>query len=324
MEQPYTLMVTGGDLALNLEPFSTADALEGLVYRFKAVVSVQTVLPVPDTVLSITLPEGMTYVSADDPGCALSGSILTCTLGSIDPAQPKTVWVTTKVTAKSGLTMNINGSVMTTNVDYPEMAPVNNADSFTTNVRLKAVVLNEDFDQAPFAGFTGGSAETAPNGQTILWVNGNDTIRIDLTGLPVHKNIIVRFDLYAIGGWLGNNPGGDPSEWKFGMEGSSPLLDASFCNDPACRQAYPGSLPGGDYAGRTGAAGVNELGYQDSGTPIPDSRYALKYKFPHTSEELHLLFSSLNLPAGASWGLDNVVIEVDSGILQVFLPFLAR
>ncbi|MEN6410568.1 MAG: hypothetical protein ABFD44_12760, partial [Anaerolineaceae bacterium] len=163
-----------------------------------------------------------------------------------------------------------------------------------------------------------------PNGQTLLRGSGNDTIRIDLTGLPVHKNIIVRFDLYVIGGWLGNNPGGDPSEWKFGMEGISPLLDTSFCNDPACRQAYPGSLPGGDFSGRSGATGVNELGYQNGGIPIPDSRYALKYKFPHTSEELHLLFSSLNLPTDASWGLDNVIIEIDSGILQVFLPFILR
>lgn len=321
-EQPYSLTITGGDLKLDLISFSTAEALQGSDYRFKAVVTNKTALPIPDVVLSISLPDGLTEPPMDNPACVLNGSIITCQLGTVNPSESKVTWITGKVVAKSGQTLEMSGSVETTNVDWPEIAPADNLDQLSVPVALKAIVFTEEFDALPFTEWLGGTPQKAPNEQTYLSGKGNETIRLDLTGLPAHKKIIISFDLYVIGGWMGNYPGGDPSEWKFGEEGKTPLIDTTFCNDPICLQAYPGMQPGSAYPGRTGADGLDELGFKIGDIPISDSRYQLKYKFAHSSEDLHLLFSSLNLPDDASWGLDHIKVEIDSGITQVFLPFL--
>ncbi len=323
MEQPYTLTITGGDLALDLAPFSPVDALQNNEYRFKVVVSVNTSLAIPDVVAEVTLPVGLSNMTVDDPDCSISGQMLTCQLDSVAPGSPHIIWVSGKVTAEKGETLDFSGSVETTRVGWPETAALNNTDSFSTQVAWQAEVLNEVFDQSPFDGWTGGSPLTAPNGQTILSGSGEPTLYLDLDGLPAHKNVILSFDLYVIGGWLGNNPDGDPSQWFLGQVGFSPLLDTSFCND-LCQQAYPGWLPGSSFPARFGSAAQDELGFEVSGVPVPDTRYPLRFKFTHTAEDLHLFFSSLNLPDGASWAIDNLVVEVDAGYTQLYLPAVIR
>lgn len=324
MELPYSLTITGGDLSVELTPKTPADALEGNPFSIKAVVVNKTALPVPDVVLSITLPGGFVNVSIDDPACTQTGLTVTCSLGTVNSAEQRAILVSGYVTARSGQALNFNANVESTHIAWPEIIPADNVDSLSVPVALKAVVYSEGFDQSPFNAWTSGTPQVAPNGQTYLSGNGNSSLKLDLSGLPAHKNILIHFDLYVIGGWKGNHQGDIPSEWKFGQVGSLALLDTSFCNDPECAQAYPGWLSEGVYPGRTGAVGVNELGLSVSGNSVPDSHYQMTYKFPHNVEDLHLVFSSLNLPEDASWGLDDVIVEIDSGFSQVFLPFMSK
>lgn len=318
MQQPYTLTITGGDLAITLSPLSPADALEGMTYSFKAVVTNQTDLPVPEVLVRVPVPAGLTDLTADIPGCEVTDGVLTCPLGEVQPGELRTVWFSGTVSATKGAIIDIAAGVDTLNPAWPEIDPGDNAAAFSVKVALKAEVINEDFDTPPFPGWTGGTPTTEPNGQTLL-TGGNDSIRLDFSDLPGHKYVIVRVELYVIGDWLGNNEGGLPSRWSFGQFGLTPILDTSFCNLADCPQAYPGQLPGGAYPARTGADGKDELGRSET-----DTRYSLYFKIPHAGEDLSLLFSGADLPAGALWGLDRVTVEVDSGNTRTFLPMTSK
>lgn len=321
MEQPYTLTITGGDLAVRLEPYSTADALQGLDYKFKAVVSTETVLAVPGVEVTINLPEGLTNITADNPGCSLAGNEMTCDLVSVDPAAPVTIWITGQVVAKAGDTLEMSASATAHDlVTWPEIDSSDNADSLSVDVAARAEVYSEDFNLTPFEEWTGGLGLLSPNSQTYLSGTSDETIRLDLTGLPDHKNLLVYFDLYIIGGWQGNNDGGAASEWSFGQSGLAPMLDTTFSNLDAYSQAYPGPFPGNNYAAFSGANGINILGWTSGSDPVPDARYQMKYKFAHSTGDAHLVFSSSTLPAGATWGLDHVRVEVDAGLTMIYLP----
>ena len=324
MEQAYALTITGADLAVDLSPFSPAEALVNTEYKFKAVVSNQTALTVPGgVVLTINVPDGLTSLESDQPACVLSGSKLVCPLGAIDPSLPKTVWVKAQVAVQAGQTLKFSASVNSTLPDWPEIASPDNSDSFTVGVAYKSTVFSDNFEQAPSAAWTAGTQESAPNGITHYFsMHDDQKLSLDLSGLPPHKSLLISFDLYIIGSWLGNNPNGVPSEWMFGELGMLPLLHTSFSNDPGIWQGYPTGLPGGENPARQGSAGSDELTYTRDGKPVPDTRYQLAYRLPHSAEELHLVFSSLNLAGGAWWGLDRVSVMIDSGHSQIFLPVI--
>lgn len=327
MERSYTLTVTGGDLSVELIPQTTAGALEGLDYRFAAVVTNHSQLPVPDgIVLTFDLPEGLQNIRAGNPSCKVSGSKLVCPLGAATPSVPETVWVTGNVAMRSGEKMTIGASVESTLPNWPEIEHQDNTDRLEVEVQRNSTIFTDDFDQPPSAHWQGGTRETSPNGSVhYLSVPGGDTLRLDLSDLPDHKKLVIRFDLYIIGGWQGNRnaSGSGPAEWMFGLDGAPPILDTSFSNDPRFNQAYPGKLPPVSYPAQEGSAATSVLGYESSGEPVPDARYELTYRIEHTDSELHLVFSSANLPAGAWWGLDGMEITIDSGINQVRLPLIS-
>lgn len=324
MEQPYSLTVTGGDLSVDLIPYSTAGALQGLEYGFKVTATNKTGLAFPGgVVLTIDLPDGFENVAADSADCALSAAKLTCALGSMDPAEWITISVMGLVTAESGETLEFRTSLDSTLADWPEISAQDNTDRLAVSVADQSAVFDDDFTQPPYA-WSGGTLETAPGLATFLSVQDAGDLLLDLSGIPAHKNVRISFDLYIIGGWLGNNPTGSPSEWMFGIAGDPPLLRTTFSNDPALPQAYPGAYPGSAIPARWGGDGVDELGYERAGSPLPDTRYYLSYQFAHTTGELHLLFRSLNLPDGAWWGVDNVKVEIGSGRSRIFLPLAQR
>lgn len=328
MERSYTLTVTGGDLSVKLIPQASTGALERLDYRFGVVVTNHSLLPVPGgVVLTFDLPEGLQNIRADNPSCKVSGSKLACPLGAAEPSAPQTVWVTGNVAMRSGEKLVIGASVESTLPDWPEINRRDNTDRLEVEVQLNSTIFTDDFDQPPSAHWQGGTPETSPNGSIhYLSVPGGDTLRLDLTGLPDHKKLAIRFDLYIIGGWQGNqNPSGSgPAEWMFGLDGAPPVLDTSFSNDPRFNQAYPGRLPTGGYPAQEGSAATSVLGYESGGKPLPDARYELTYRIDHSDSELHLVFSSANLPAGAWWGLDRVEIKIDSGLNHVRLPLISN
>ena len=97
------------------------------------------------------------------------------------------------------------------------------------------------------------------------------------------------------------------------------MLETTFCNDSGCTQAYPGNYPGPDYPWRSAADGEDELGLA-----VVDTRYHLRFSFLHEDDFLDLLFSSLNLPVNAKWGLDNVQVILESSAFSVYLPVVQR
>lgn len=321
MEQPYTLTVTGADLSVAFEAATVGDALEGLDYAFNVRVTNGTVFPVPDVVLTITSSAGISDLRSVHPGCAVQGQAFVCALGEILSGKTITVPVVGKVTAKNGESFQLNASVSSTNPDWPEVDPLDNLSTVMVLVASRTGVFSDDFEQSSANGWTGGFRITAPNGQTLLAPVSDNGLRLDLTNLPDHQRVTVSFDLYVAGSWLGNNPGGLPYKWRFGLAGAYPRLRTTFSNIPGMQQAYPRSLGQGSFPAMTGADGVNLLGIvQEDGSPVPDALYRMSFTFQHTAPDLSLVFESLNLPEGAAWALDSVRIEADTGWTQVYLP----
>ena len=321
MEQPYTLTVTGADLSVAFEAATVGDALEGLDYAFNVRVTNGTVFPVPDVVLTITSSAGISDLRSVHPGCAVQGQAFVCALGEILSGKAITDPVVGKVTAKNGESFQLNASVSSTNPDWPEVDPLDNLSTVMVLVASRTGVFSDDFEQSSANGWTGGFRITAPNGQTLLAPVSDNGLRLDLTNLPDHQRVTVSFDLYVAGSWLGNNPGGLPYKWRFGLAGAYPRLRTTFPNIPGMQQAYPRSLGQGSFPAMTGADGVNLLGIvQEDGSPVPDALYRMSFTFQHTAPDLSLVFESLNLPEGAAWALDSVRIEADTGWTQVYLP----
>lgn len=155
----------------------------------------------------------------------------------------------------------------------------------------------------------------------------NETVSLSLTGLAAHSNITVSFDGYFIRSWDGNGDHGFGGElFALNADGGSPLLNTNFANVginagtglPFTTQAFPASIPpGASNPEGTGAAEQDTLGYGFFG----DSVYNLCFTFSHTATTLVVDFtgSGLQSRSDESWGLDNVVVETDSGcvVLEV-------
>ncbi|MHB1142267.1 MAG: PKD domain-containing protein [Sulfuricaulis sp.] len=183
------------------------------------------------------------------------------------------------------------------------------------------------------------SAPLPEYGGTRLFLGefGNETVTLSLTGLPSHGNVTVSFNLYLIRAWNGNDTtviNGDPlgpNYWQLNVSGGPVLFNQTFSNgNPAgqsyspyigaasCNPGYNSSYPAGTYNPMTGAVECYSLGYMYNfpyGSEAMDSVYNLSFNFPHTSNSLALNFKADGLlgMSNASWGLDNVRVEVGQG-----------
>jgi hypothetical protein len=124
-----------------------------------------------------------------------------------------------------------------------------------------------------------------------------------------------------MGDWQGNGTilSPLPALYQFGQTGQTALTTTTFCNGD-CTQAYPAAYPGGENPAFQGSAQVNVLGF--SGTP--DAVYHFAYHFDHSADVLDLSWLSEHLPAGARFGIDDVVIALDSGWSFVYLPLTVK
>jgi ankyrin repeat protein len=149
---------------------------------------------------------------------------------------------------------------------------------------------------------------------------GNQTVRLALNGLPPHTEVSVRFDLYILRAWEGNDLYVGPHVWSFGADDGPLLFNTTFANrltvmSPNIKmQAFPAEYPGGHQSIQTGTADVNTLGYTfsaDGQTTPMDSVYALGFTFPHTAPTLTLKFAAQGLEPldHTSWGLANVQVS---------------
>jgi len=143
-----------------------------------------------------------------------------------------------------------------------------------------------------------------------------ENVRLNLDALPEHCSVTVSFDLLIIGSWEGSTgyfAGPDTWDLDASVPGeccpSENLLHASFANC-ACRyQSYPDTYPNVYHPGLTGAEEVESLGYHR------DSVYHMSFTFFHWRDTLQLSFAGnqqLQNWTDESWGLDNLVVQVDT------------
>ncbi|MBN1148933.1 MAG: Ig-like domain repeat protein [Anaerolineales bacterium] len=324
LQQPFTLTITGADLGVYIVPSHPTTALHSNLFTFSYVISNTTSLTVPDVLLSVGLPNGLGGITfGGAPGCLQAGMALDCNIPSLDPYASLTLTVTGMVTAPLGTTISTTVAIQTQSPNWPEVQPSDNSDTASVQVGGQALAFYDPFDASPpDARWSDGAVLTTTTGISYLGdFDNSDSLRLTLVDLSPHKRVHVSFDLYVIGPWQGNTEvsPGVVGLWQFGEFGKTPLLTTTFCNDAGCTQAYPGTHPGGDYPWRSGASGWDELGY-----PVADTRYSLSFSFGHEADILDLLFSSLNLPPGAKWGLDNVRVILDSSAFSVYLPLAMR
>jgi len=137
------------------------------------------------------------------------------------------------------------------------------------------------------------------------------TRSLTLTGLPSHTEVTVSFDLFIIGGWVGNSSVWGPDSWALRVDGGPTLLYTTFSNS-GDDQAYPGTFPGDSHLAQTGAAEIHTLGYPpDAYGGAPDSVYNLSFTFAHSPSSLILNFTGgPGVGIGQSWGIDNVVVQL--------------
>ncbi len=209
-------------------------------------------------------------------------------------------------------------------------------------------------DTAYFEDFSSGSANPAWSGTNLAvshaaagttnaWYLGllnNDTVTLSLTGLNLgggpatpntqgqHTFTTVSYDVFIIGGWLGNNDATLPaspntfmSNFSSSADAVSNLLTTTFSNDAGTLQTYPYDSGGGFYSqpGGKSANQINTLGFTGNDPSYNDSIYSMSggrnqaFTFSHTVDDLALTFSAQNLTLNANWGLTNVKV-VTGGI----------
>ena len=174
-----------------------------------------------------------------------------------------------------------------------------------------AQIYFNDFETAAGSEWSNTSTDTTPIGaRNFLGQFGNQIV--SLSGSVPAGNVTVSFDLFLIQSWDGN---GDhccgPDVFDVSVVGGPTLLHTTFANVPASDtdQAYPDAYPGGGNTARSDAAENNTLGYSFHG----DSVYNLSFTFPHTGGYIELNFSASGLQgiSDESWGLDNVLVELE-------------
>jgi len=190
---------------------------------------------------------------------------------------------------------------------------------WVSQVSAQITVYEHDFDSPVGYEWSEGSRSTTPNhARTFLGEFSGENVVLNLELLPDHCSVTVSFDLLIIGSWEGST-GYFAGPDTFDVDASVPgdccpvknLLHASFANCSCRYQSYPDTYPNVYHPGLTGAEEVESLGYGDT----MDSVYHMSFTFYHWRDTLQLSFAGNQGLQGVndeSWGLDNLVVEVNS------------
>ncbi len=116
---------------------------------------------------------------------------------------------------------------------------------------------------------------------------------LTLFDLPPHDAIELSFDVYALGEWRGD-------ELVEVREVHGPVALTTYSTGTE-RQAFPGNLPGADYAGGTGALARDALGL--GGT---DAVFRHRVVFAHQDNSLVVWWLARGVRG--RWGLDNIEV----------------
>lgn len=159
-----------------------------------------------------------------------------------------------------------------------------------------------DFEAAPGSAWSSAATSRSTGGSrpatSYLGPLASSEVHLALSHLPFHNRVRVDFDLVVIGGWK-------QSRWSF-ASGGHVLLDTTFTVGEGT-QAYPDQFGSGSHPANTGAAATNALGGASS-----DAVYRLSFTFLHFLPQLDVAFKGTSLPSGATWGLDNVEVSLES------------
>ena len=152
-----------------------------------------------------------------------------------------------------------------------------------------------------------------PTGRHFLGqYTANSEAYMDISGLPLHTNVEINFDLYVIGPWAGNGPP-DSDLWVITADGG--LVWGGTISNTTSFQTYPAMQGSSGYPAQTGATEVNTLGYST------DSVYHFSRVLSHTSNSLGLRFyTCVHNFNGKGWGIDNLRIEINPAVPTVPEP----
>jgi hypothetical protein len=160
--------------------------------------------------------------------------------------------------------------------------------------------------------------ETPIGGNRFVGRFTNDRVKLKREGLGRHRFLRLKFDLYVINRWDGDDRKYGPDIWQLRIDEDRTLVRTTFSNYPDegrwDKQAYPGTHPHDRVHAQTGAHKINTLGYRDPtrGNRIRDAVYRFDLLIVHSSPNAVIEFAGKNLQQASneSWGLDNVAVQV--------------
>jgi PASTA domain len=174
-----------------------------------------------------------------------------------------------------------------------------------------------EFDKDLSMAWSNQKAEVTPNGKTrfLGQFGSTESVRLTLDKLPPHKTVTVKFDLYVLRSWDGEQPGLGPDVFGLKLEDTAVLIHTTFTNVEQFKQKFacksgeettPACM-GAGATGPFGAAAINTLGFG-----AWESIHKIKRTFSHDRSFLMLtFFGELKEQIhDESWGLDNIRIEV--------------
>jgi hypothetical protein len=248
-----------------------------------------------DTFTIRPFPASPAYVTTLPPAQRAAAEAVCNGVGANNPALFESCVVDVAITGDSGFADTAAGV-------EEQAASVGNTEP-PESVSRGAYFAN--FDDAVGVEWSRQITETAPSGtRTFLGPFADETVSLSITDLQPHTSITMSFDVVIAGGWDGEGPLG-PHFWGVSSADGSVFLNTTFSNTSSL-QSYPGEYPGFNLPG-TGAAETSTLFYEGG-----DSVYSIVFSFPHTGSTFDLSFFAAGLASaeGASWGLDNVDIQV--------------
>jgi hypothetical protein len=285
-----------------------------------------------DSLVTYTLPQNVTPVSAVPTWTEEISGTLSWQLGDIAPGAERPISLVLKVQpamSQVGSSLDIiqegTGHFINTYADQEVTTPIGG--NLEAPVQGWQVYFN-DFEKNAGKEWSTTGITTAPAGQKFLGEFSNETVTLTLKGLPLARRLGLFFDLYVIRSWDGNQvdntlpPGLNgtngvdtivgPDIWELAADGQK-LVNTTFSNWGALgyRQAYPGSYPNGSYPAGSGVVDNGSLGYQYFERPM-DSVYHFNYVLDQQSDVLTIAFSAAGLQeiGDESWGIDNVQITL--------------
>lgn len=332
------------DPNLTLEKTAPVAAISaGSTARFEMTVTSNGNATVNDVTLTDTLPTdpGLVWTVESVTGggtCAIAGSTLTCSFGSLAPGQTRTVVISAQTSTDacaSGIpSFLLQNAAHVSGSNEPLGRQGDNTDSATITVNclqadcvpIPIYVNNFDSINPGPDGWSSYPITNSPNNlQTFLGEFNNDQVRLTVTdnSLEGHNFVRVSYDFYAIRTWDGNTDDGirGPDRFEFTVRNEADALlnrplDTTFSNidnwpfRPAFDQAFPGYYPESAFPPFTGALEIRSLGYVYAGPR--DSVYRVSHTIPHTLRDVRLLWEGFGLQPidDESWGLDNLTVEI--------------